>query len=257
MGALHAGHLALVAEARRRAELVVSSIFVNPTQFGPGEDFTRYPRDLEGDVRKLEGAGTGLVFAPAPEEMYPTGDDTRVNVRALTTVLDGVHRPGHFEGVATVVAKLFTAVGPCTAVFGRKDYQQLLVVRRMATDLLMPVEIVGHPIVREADGLALSSRNAYLSPDERARALGIVRGLDAAARRFAAGERDARVLERVARVMVEAAAREIDYVDVRDADTLAPVATVDQRAVLLVACRVGSTRLIDNLVLGEDPAPLG
>jgi pantoate--beta-alanine ligase len=257
MGALHAGHLALVSEARRRTQLVVSSIFVNPTQFGPGEDFTRYPRDLEGDVRKLETAGADVVFAPAPEEMYPPGDDTRVHVRTLTTMLEGAHRPGHFEGVATVVAKLFAAVGPCTAVFGRKDYQQLLVVKRMASDLLLPVEIVGHPIVRDHDGLALSSRNAYLSTEERARALAIVRGLDAAVRRFAAGERDARALEGVARASIEAAATSIDYVEARGAETLAPIATVESRAALLVACRVGSTRLIDNVVLGDDAPPLG
>jgi pantoate--beta-alanine ligase len=159
--------------------------------------------------------------------------------------------------VATVVAKLFAAVGPCVAVFGRKDYQQLLVVRRMARDLLVPVEIVGHPIVREPDGLALSSRNAYLSTDDRARALAIVRGLDTAARRFAAGERDARELERVARAPIEAVATSIDYVEARDADTLAPLTAVDPRAVLAVACRMGTTRLIDNVVLGEEPAPLG
>jgi pantoate--beta-alanine ligase len=256
MGALHAGHLALVREARRRAARVVASIFVNPTQFGPGEDFTRYPRDLEGDASKLAAAGVDVLFAPALEEMYPPGDDTRVHVGTIAGMLEGARRPGHFDGVATVVAKLFAAVGRCVAVFGRKDYQQLLVVRRMASDLLAPVEIVGHPTVREPDGLALSSRNAYLSADERARALAIVRGLEAAARRFAAGERSARVLERVARVLVEAAATSIDYVEVRDADTLEPIAAVVTRAVLLVACRVGTTRLIDNLVLGEDPPPL-
>ena len=257
MGALHAGHLALVNDARRRAGLVVTSIFVNPVQFGPGEDFTRYPRDLDGDVRKLATAGADLVFAPAPEEVYPPGDDTRVRVGALTGPLEGAHRPGHFDGVATVVAKLFAAAGPCVAVFGRKDYQQLLVVRRMARDLLLPVEIVGHPIVREPDGLALSSRNAYLSVDERARALAIVHGLDAAARRFGAGERDARELERMARTPIEAAATSVDYVEARDADTLGPLGVVGSRALLAVACRVGTTRLIDNVVLGEDRPPLG
>lgn len=256
MGALHAGHLALVREARARAALVVTSIFVNPTQFGPGEDFTRYPRDLDGDVRKLATAGADLVFAPAPGDVYPPGDDTRVHVGALTVPLEGAHRPGHFDGVATVVAKLFATAGPCVAVFGRKDYQQLLVVRRMARDLLLPVEVVGHPIVREPDGLAMSSRNAYLSVDERARALALVQGLDFAARRFAAGERDARVLEHVARASVEAVATSIDYVEARDADTLAPVAAVEGRAVLAVACRIGTTRLIDNVVLGEDRPPL-
>ncbi len=176
---------------------------------------------------------------------------------ALASPLEGAHRPGHFEGVATVVAKLLGVVGPCVAVFGRKDYQQLLVVRRMVDDLCLPVEVVGHPIVREPDGLAMSSRNAYLSPEERARALAIVRGLDAAATRFARGERSARALERAAREPIEAVATSIDYVEARDADTLATIADeIGARAVLAVACRVGTTRLIDNVVLGEDERPL-
>jgi pantoate--beta-alanine ligase len=256
MGALHAGHLALVAEAGRRASFVVASVFVNPTQFGPGEDFTRYPRDLDGDVTKLAQAGAHLVFAPSPEAMYPAGDATRVHVSGVTAPLEGERRPGHFEGVATVVAKLLSAVGPCVAVFGRKDYQQLLVVRRMAADLLLPVEIVGHPIVRERDGLAMSSRNAYLSADERVRALAIVRGLDAAARAFAGGARDARALERTACSVIEPSVTSIDYAQVRDADSLGLLDVVSARAVLAIACRVGSTRLIDNVVLGEDPPPL-
>ncbi len=169
----------------------------------------------------------------------------------------GAHRPGHFEGVATVVAKLFGIVGPCVAVFGRKDYQQLLVVRRMARDLCFPVEVVGHPIVREPDGLAMSSRNAYLSPDERARAVAIVRGLDAAVARFARGERSARALEKLAREPLETAATSVDYVEARDADTLAAIdGDITARAVVAVACRVGATRLIDNVVLGEDSPPL-
>ena len=259
MGALHQGHLSLAREVRRRAGFVVASVFVNPTQFGPGEDFARYPRDLEGDVRKLETAGVDAVFAPRPEDMYPPGDDTRVRVGAVAAPLEGAHRPGHFDGVATVVAKLFGIVGPCVAVFGRKDYQQLLVVRRMVSDLLLPVEVVGHPIVREADGLALSSRNAYLSTEERDRALSISRGLDAAARSFAAGERRRAELERAARALIEPAATSIDYVEARDADNLGPLGELldaGSRAVILVACRVGATRLIDNLVLGEDPSPL-
>jgi pantoate--beta-alanine ligase len=257
MGALHEGHLALARAARARASFVVASVFVNPTQFGPGEDLARYPRDLDGDVRKLGAAGVDAVFAPSVAELYPAGEQTRVRVGALAAPLCGASRPGHFEGVATVVAKLFAVVGPCVAVFGRKDYQQLQVIRRMARDLLFPVEIEGHPIVREADGLALSSRNAYLSPDERVRALALVRGLDAAARRFAAGERRARELERVAREPVERVASSVDYVEVRTHDTLEPVSEVGARALLAVACRIGATRLIDNVVLGEDPAPLG
>jgi pantoate--beta-alanine ligase len=181
-----------------------------------------------------------------------------VRVGALAEPLEGAFRPGHFEGVTTVVAKLLAVVGPCVAVFGRKDYQQLLVVRRMVRDLLLPVEVVGCRIVRERDGLAMSSRNAYLSSDERVRALGIVRGLDAAARRFAAGERDAGELERVAREPIERAGADIDYVEVTDADTLESIAyDVGERAALAVACHIGSTRLIDNVVLGEDPPPLG
>ncbi len=257
MGALHEGHLALVREARRHAPYVVASIFVNPTQFGPTEDLSRYPRDLDGDVRKLGTVGADLVFAPDPASMYLPGDDTRVHVGGVAGPLEGERRPGHFAGVATVVAKLFALVGPCTAVFGRKDYQQLLVVRRMTLDLMLPVTLVGHPIVREAGGLAMSSRNAYLSAEERARALSIVRGLDAAARAFAAGERRRASLEGAVTASMADAVSAIDYVEARDADSLAALGEhVGERAALLVACRVGTTRLIDNVVLGEDPPPL-
>jgi pantoate--beta-alanine ligase len=258
MGALHAGHLALVEEARRRAGFVVASIFVNPTQFGPHEDLARYPRDLDGDVRKLASVGADVAFAPDRPSMYPGGDETRVRLGPLADSLEGAFRPGHFDGVATVVAKLFSVVGPCVAIFGRKDYQQLLVVGRMVRDLLLPVEVVGHPIVREPDGLAMSTRNQYLSPEERARALCIVRGLDAGARGFAKGERGARNIERIARDPIERQASSIDYVEARDADSLAAIeGEIVGRAVLAVACRIGSTRLIDNVVLGEDPPPLG
>jgi pantoate--beta-alanine ligase len=258
MGALHAGHLALVREAFNHAGFVVVSIFVNPTQFGPSEDLSRYPRDLQGDVAKLGAVGASLVFAPEPGAMYAPGDDTRVRVGGVAGPLEGERRPGHFEGVATVVTKLFAAVGPCTTVFGRKDYQQLLVVRRLVRDLLLPVELIGHPIVRERDGLAMSSRNAYLSNDERARALSIVRGLDAASRAFAAGERRRVEIEGLARASIEASVTSIDYVEARDADGLQALGDIlGERAALLVACRVGATRLIDNVVLGEDPAPLG
>jgi pantoate--beta-alanine ligase len=258
MGALHVGHLSLVEEARRRATRVVVSIFVNPTQFGPGEDFGRYPRDLEGDMRKLESVGADIVFAPSPGDMYPPGDETRVRVGSLAEPLCGRYRPGHFEGVATVVAKLFQLIGPSVAVFGRKDYQQWLIVRRMARDLFMPVEVVGIPTRREDDGLAMSSRNAYLNADERRRALSIARGLDAASRAYERGERGARALEALARAPIEAAATSIDYVEIRDAETLVAIDdAIASPAVLAVACRVGSTRLIDNVVLGEDPPPLG
>jgi pantoate--beta-alanine ligase len=256
MGALHAGHLALARAARERASFVVASIFVNPTQFGPSEDLSRYPRDLEGDVEKLGTVGVDAVFAPQVAEVYPPGEETRVRVGAIAQPLCGASRPGHFEGVATVVAKLFAVVGPSVAVFGRKDYQQLLVIRRMARDLLFPVEIVGHPIVREPDGLAMSSRNAYLSVDDRRRALALVQGLDAAARAFAGGERSAREIERIAREPVERVASSIDYVEARTHDTLEAITEIPSRALLAVACRVGTTRLIDNVVLGEDPPPL-
>jgi pantoate--beta-alanine ligase len=257
MGALHAGHIALARAARARAELVVASIFVNPTQFAPGEDLSRYPRDLDGDVAKLASVGVDLVFAPEPGELYAAGDETRVRVGALAEPLCGAHRHGHFEGVATVVAKLFNIVGPCVALFGKKDYQQLLVVRRVARDLFYPVEIVGHPIVREPDGVAMSSRNSYLSAEERARAVCLSRGLSTAARLFAAGERRPGELERVARVPIDRAATLVEYVEVRDADTLAPPTDpLGDRALLAVACRIGTTRLIDNVVLGEDPVPV-
>lgn len=256
MGALHEGHLALVREARRHADFVMCSIFVNPTQFGPNEDFARYPRDLDGDVRKLEGVSA--VFAPEVTAMYPAGEQTRVDVGPLAAHLCGPHRPGHFEGVATVVTKLFAITGPCTAVFGKKDYQQLAILRRVALDLFLPVTVVGHPIVREADGLAMSSRNAYLSAEERQRALALSRGLSAAARAFASGERKAGTLRALAAAEVERVATSVDYVTLADADALVPVADdaqVDARAVIAIACRIGGTRLIDNLVLGEDPPP--
>jgi pantoate--beta-alanine ligase len=254
MGALHAGHLALVGEARRRAGTVVVSIFVNPTQFGPGEDFTRYPRDLGADVARLSAHDVAMVFAPEAAAMYPPGDETRVRVGAVAEPLCGPFRPGHFDGVATVVAKLFALVGACDAVFGRKDYQQLLVIRRMARDLFFPVDVVGAPIVRERDGLAMSSRNAYLSPADRAKAVALARGLRRAGLAFERGERHARALERLAREPVADVATSIDYVEVRDPDTLGAVpGAAGERALLAIACRIGSTRLIDNVVLGEDP----
>jgi pantoate--beta-alanine ligase len=261
MGALHEGHLALAREARKHADFVVVSIFVNPTQFGPNEDFARYPRDLDGDVAKLGAVGVDLVFAPETTEMYPPGDETRVRVGPLAAHLCGPHRPGHFEGVATVVTKLYAIAGPSTAVFGKKDYQQLAILRRIATDLFLPVKVVGHPIIREADGLAMSSRNAYLSAEERKRALALSRGLSSAARAFAGGERHAGTLRKLAHAEVEAAATSIDYVTLADADAIVPIddgvrLASDARAVLAIACRIGGTRLIDNVVLGEDPAPV-
>ncbi|MBX3188477.1 MAG: pantoate--beta-alanine ligase [Labilithrix sp.] len=256
MGALHEGHLALVHEARRRSDFVVVTIFVNPTQFGPNEDLARYPRDLEGDLQKLHEAD--VVFAPDVAAMYPPGDETRVRAAGLAAHLCGPHRPVHFEGVATVVTKLFAIVGASTAVFGKKDFQQLAIIRRLVTDLFLPVSVVGHPIVREADGLAMSSRNAYLSADDRVRALSLSRGLSAAARAFGEGERRAGTLRGLVHAEVERAATSIDYVTLADVDTLTPIdeaSLVGKRALLAIACRIGGTRLIDNLVLGEDPPP--
>lgn len=259
MGALHEGHLSLVREAKKRAPFVAATIFVNPTQFGPNEDYAKYPRDVAGDVAKLERAGADAVFTPDVGAMYPPGDETRVRVGATAAALCGAFRPVHFEGVTTIVAKLFALAGPCMAVFGRKDFQQLAVIRRMTRDLFLPVEVVGAPIVREADGVAMSSRNAYLSPDERARARGLSLGLAAAWRLFAGGERAAGVLRAAARAEVERVATSIDYVDLADPERIEIVAdgaTVGDRALLAIACRVGTTRLIDNVVLGEDPSPL-
>jgi len=255
MGALHRGHLALVAEARRRARHVALSIFVNPTQFGPNEDFQKYPRPLEQDLELCREAGVALVLAPDASEMYPAGEQTRVHVSGLTDALCGPFRPGHFDGVATIVTKLFAATGPAVAVFGRKDYQQLQVVKRLARDLLLPIEVVGLATVRDPDGLALSSRNAYLAVAERERALAIPRGIAAALTLHAAGERNAGKLRRAAVEPIAAAATRIDYVTVAGADDLRPFAdteAVGERAVVAVAAFVGGTRLIDNAVFGED-----
>jgi pantoate--beta-alanine ligase len=259
MGALHEGHRTLMREARKRSTAVAVTIFVNPTQFGPKEDLARYPRDLEGDLAKCAGEGVAAVFAPDALEMYPEGERTRVRVGGLTEHLCGASRPGHFEGVATVVTKLFAVAGPSVAVFGRKDYQQLQVIRRMTRDLLLPVEVVGHPTVREADGLALSSRNAYLSAEERRNALSIPRALAGALARFERGERRVSALRApILRALSEAGLRP-DYVAVADADELVPfedAAEIGGRALVAVAAFAGTTRLIDNVVLGEDAAPV-
>ena len=250
MGALHEGHLSLVRAARKESDIVVVSIFVNPTQFGPTEDFARYPRDLDGDLAKAAGAGTDVAFVPAAADMYPPEARTRVEVREVSEGLCGARRPGHFVGVATVVAKLFGIVRPHVALFGEKDYQQLAVIRRMVADLNLPVEIVGCPTLRDPDGLALSSRNVFLSPAERVRALAIPRGLAVAREGFAAGERRASVLADAALAIIKQGVDRIDYVEVRDADTLQPLDRLERPAVILAAGYVGATRLIDNLRLG-------
>jgi len=251
MGFLHRGHLSLMEACRGRADLTAVSIFVNPTQFGPNEDLARYPRDLEGDLKKCRETGVDVVFAPESGAMYPAGHRTFVEVAQLQDGLCGARRPGHFRGVATVVTQLFALARPHLAVFGEKDWQQLQIIRRLAVDLHLGVEVVGMPIVREADGLAMSSRNAYLSPVERTRALALSRGLGAARARWAAGERQADVLREAARAELRAAEVREDYVELVTPDTLEPLARAERAdARLLVAGFVGTTRLIDNTAVG-------
>lgn len=260
MGALHEGHATLIREAASRCDFVVVTVFVNPTQFGPNEDFAKYPRTLDQDCVIAKDAGAALVFAPDREAMYPAGEETRVDVGRTAAALCGAFRPDHFQGVVTIVAKLFALVGPSTACFGRKDYQQLRVIARMTRDLFLPVEIVPVTTVREPDGLALSSRNRYLDVTARQHARALSRGLAQAARAFAAGERRAGELEAACRVVVAPAADSIDYVTIADPDTVVPYAPdvhVPSRALLAVAARVGGARLIDNIVLGEEPEPAG
>jgi len=257
MGALHAGHLSLVAEARRRADLVVVSIFVNPTQFAPNEDLASYPRTPESDLAQCREAGVDAVFAPAPAELYPAGAQTWVEVAELSQPLCGTSRPHFFRGVATVVTKLLVAAQPHVAVFGEKDYQQLQVVKRLARDLLLDVEIVGVATDREPDGLARSSRNVYLDAGMRPEALALVRALDDAEKAVAAGEHRVGVLEgRVRALLARAPHAEIDYAEIRDAATLAAIDTLRAPAVLALAVRFpapraasGRVRLIDNRVL--------
>ena len=251
MGALHEGHLALLRAARARADLVILTIFVNPTQFGPNEDLAKYPRDEAGDLAKARACGIDLAFCPEAAAMYPAGAQTFVEVRDLQQPLCGRSRPGHFAGVATIVTKLFHVTRPHLAVFGEKDYQQLAIIRRMVRDLDFGIEILGVPIVREADGLALSSRNAYLSPEDRRAALCLSKGLAAAEAAYKAGERDAAALVRAARAPIEGESRaRIDYVELRDAVELTDLARVERPAVLAMAVFLGTTRLIDNRVLG-------
>ena len=251
MGNLHAGHVSLIEAARRHGERFIASIFVNPMQFGPNEDFAHYPRTSEADARMLEEAGCSLMFIPEVSEIYPHGSDgvTRVEVPPLSRILEGEFRPGHLEGVSTVVAKLFNIVQPDVAVFGAKDYQQLSVIRRMVCDLCMPIEIVAAPTLREADGLAMSSRNQYLTASERARAPGIYAALQAAERRLRAGDTDFAGIERTGIKALESAGFAPDYFAVRDAGDLGAPRPERRELVVLVAARMGRARLIDNLQL--------
>lgn len=250
MGALHEGHLSLLRTARARADIVILTIFVNPTQFGPNEDLAKYPRDEVGDLAKARTCGIDLAFCPDAAAMYPAGAQTFVEVRELQQPLCGASRPGHFAGVATVVTKLFHLTRPHLAVFGEKDYQQLAIIRRMVRDLDFGIEIVGVPIMREPDGLAMSSRNAYLSTEQRRAALSLSAGLAAAEAAFAAGQRDAAALIAAARAPLDAEpTMRLDYLELRDADELTPVDKVTRRAVIAVAAFAGATRLIDNRVL--------
>jgi pantoate--beta-alanine ligase len=247
MGALHDGHMALVAEARRRADHVVASVFVNPTQFGPDEDLAVYPRREAADAAMLEKEGCAILWAPDAATMYPDGLEADVHVAGLGDILDGAARPGHFDGVATVVARLFGQVRPDLALFGEKDYQQLAIIRRMVRDHGLAVEIVAVPTQRDVDGLALSSRNAYLSEEERLAARILPRALGEAAQAIAGGTPVEEALERARARLAEAGFDPIDYVELRDAETLAPLSTLDRPARLLAAAKLGRTRLIDNL----------
>ena len=249
MGALHAGHIALVEQARRPGTRVVTSIFVNPTQFGPNEDLSRYPRKEQADLKMLTEAGCDLAWLPSVEEMYPAGFATKVGVSGISDKHDGAARPGHFDGVATVVAKLFNQVRPDAAYFGEKDYQQLQIVRRMAADLDTGVEVIGVPTQRDDDGLALSSRNVYLDEGERQRAVALPRALGIAAQAIARGD-DPEVAIAQAHAALNVAGFEVDYVSLVDAETLDLAPAPDRPRRLLAAARMGSTRLIDNLAVG-------
>jgi pantoate--beta-alanine ligase len=252
MGYLHEGHLSLVRRARAENDVVVASIFVNPTQFGPTEDFERYPRDPQRDLNLLQQERTDIVFLPSAVEMYPEGFSTYIDVDGVTEVLEGAHRPGHFRGVATVVLKLFNIVQPTRAYFGQKDAQQVVVIRKMVNDLKLNVEVVPCPTVRETGGLAMSSRNVYLSPDERRAALILFRALSLSERLWRSGERDATKLrDRLHLLMAREPLASVDYISAAHPETLQELESMDGPTLISLAIRIGDTRLIDNLVVGE------
>jgi len=249
MGALHAGHLALFAAAKKRADCVAATIFVNPAQFGPGEDFGRYPRQEREDIALLEQAGCDLLWAPAVSDIYPDGFATKIMVKGVSERWEGEARPGHFDGVATVVAKLLLSVRPALALFGEKDFQQLAVIRRMTSDLSIPVEIVGVPTVREADGLALSSRNRYLLPEERQEAVSLPRALESARAAIRSGTPVSEVLQEARRALRDSGFSRIDYFALVDASTLEPLDASQGDMRLITAAVIGTTRLIDNMAV--------
>lgn len=252
MGFLHEGHASLMREGRSLGDILVTSIFVNPTQFGAGEDFESYPRDLGRDLKTARDCGVDIIFAPTASEMYPKDFQTWVNVEKVSLPLCGASRPGHFRGVTTVVCKLFNILMPTCALFGEKDFQQLTLIRRMVADLNMDVVIIGMPTVRETDGLAMSSRNAYLSADERKGALCLSRALDAACGLYRSGESSADVLRNeLIEILQREPSAKIDYAELRDAETLEEVSTVNDRTVIALAARIGATRLIDNVIVGR------
>ncbi len=250
MGALHEGHMNLINEARRRGDVLVVSIFVNPTQFGPNEDFTNYPRDLEGDLRKIENLGVDIVFAPTLEEIYPEGFQTYVEIKELQEHLCGQFRKGHFRGVATVVLKLFNIVKPHVALFGEKDYQQLKIIQKMVKDLNLEVEVIGYPTVRDEDGLALSSRNVYLPPNERKSAFQVSKALREIKRKFDMGCRNTKLMVRYGKtILEEAGINNIDYLEICDSETLESKKLASRGDLLAVAVRIKGKRLIDNIRL--------
>ena len=250
MGALHEGHINLMNEGRKRGDVLIVSIFVNPTQFGPNEDFTKYPRDLEADLRKIETLGVDIVFAPTLEEIYPEGFQTYIEVKELQEHLCGHFRPGHFRGVATVVLKLFNIVKPQVALFGDKDYQQLKIIQRMVKDLNLEVEVIGYPIVRDKDGLALSSRNVHLSSNERNSASQVSKALREIKRKFDMGCRNTKLMVEFGRkILEEEGINKIDYLEICDSETLEGKKLASRGDLLAVAVRIKGTRLIDNIRL--------
>jgi pantoate--beta-alanine ligase len=252
MGFLHEGHLSLMREGRKRGDCLVTSIFVNPTQFGPTEDFAQYPRDMKRDLQLIQGVGVDICFTPTVAEIYPDGFQTYVEVEQVTQNLCGASRPGHFRGVTTVVAKLFNIVKPHLALFGQKDYQQLVAIKRMVKDLNMDVEVIGMPTIRESDGLAMSSRNSYLSPKKRKEAARLYRSLIKGKELFALGERNAAaILQEVRRIIEEDKTATIDYVKICDAHTLEDIEEIKGEAVIALAVKIDKTRLIDNIILKE------